>query len=121
MKRLVHYEKIAGQLRIFPAGVKPPAPYNGSGAVVWRQPLPGQPQNECEIRGLKAEMTRRHWRDMAALLRELGAERAWAVRGPGKLLPFAKPGPDGWQFIDLADILDNPPADGGVTGFVDLA
>lgn len=114
--RLVHYENTVGQLRIFPEGMAPPSPYSGSGQVVWRQALPGNPQNEVEIRGLKAEMSRRHWRDMAAVLRELGAARMWAVRGPGKLLPFAKPGPDGWQYIDLADIEDNPPD----TGFVEL-
>lgn len=116
MSRLVHYENISGLLRIFDEGQQPPAPYTGSGGVVWRQPLPGRPQNECEVRGLKAKMTRRHWRDMAALLRGLGAERLWAVRGPGRLLPYAKAGPDGWQYIDLADIEDNPPA----TGFAEL-
>ncbi len=116
MSRLVHYERIVGQIRIFPKGAKPPAKYSGSGAVVWRQPMPGQPQTECDIRGLKAEMSRQHWRDLAAVLRELGAERVWARRGPGRLLPFARPGPDGWQFIDLVDIQDNPPD----TGFVEL-
>ena len=116
VRNLVHYEDVSGLLRIFSEGAAPPAPYSGSGGVIWRQPLPGMPQNECEIRALKAEMTRRHWRDLAAVLRMRGAERLWAVRGPGKLLPFAHPGPAGWQFIDLEDIESNPPP----SGFVDL-
>lgn len=116
MTRLVHYEKIAGLLRIFAPGVQPPAPFIGSGPVVWRQPAPGEPQTDCEVRGLRAEMTRATWRDLAAVLRDEGAERVWVRRGPGKLLPFARPAPDGWQVIELADIQDRPP----VTGFMDL-
>lgn len=108
MTRLVHYEKIAGQLRIFAPGDAPPKPFIGSGGVVWRQPAPGQPQTDCEVRGLKAEMTRRTWRDLAAVLRKEGAERVWVQREPGRLLPFARPGPDGWQVIELADIKDRP-------------
>jgi hypothetical protein len=98
MAKLVHYEDVIGQLRIFPPGAEYGAPYIGSGMVVWRDP------KNCEIRGLKADMTRQHWRDLCAVLRERGAERIYAKRGPGKLLPFAHPADDGWQFIELADV-----------------
>lgn len=136
MTRLVRYEKVAGLLefvmgslvyrkvvglvRIFAPGSRPPAPYTGAGTVVWRQPIPGQPQTECELRGLKAEMNRTHWRDLSAALQAEGAARIWAIRGPGKLLPYAKvdPAHSGWQYIDLADIRANPNAP--ATGFVDL-
>lgn len=114
------YRKVVGLVRIFALGSTPPAPYIGAGTVVWRQPVPGQQQDECELRGLKAEMTRAHWRDLAAELRREGAARVWAIRGPGKLLPYAKTNPSlpGWQYIDLADIKANPVAP--VTGFVEL-
>ena len=137
MTRLVRYEKVAGFLefvqgtvvyrkltglvRIFRRGSQPPEPYIGAGTVFWRQPLHGMPQNQCEIRGLKAEMDRMHWRDLSAELQREGAARVWAIRGPGKLLPYAKvdPAQPGWQYIDLADIKGNPAAP--VTGFVDLS
>ncbi len=113
---LVRYERVAGLVRIFPADAPDGAPYIGAGTVVWRQPIPGQRQVECEVRGLHAEMTRAHWRATASVLRAQGAEIWWAIRGPGRLLPFANPGPPGWQFIRLEDIEANPPA----SGFVDL-
>lgn len=136
MTRLVRYEKVAGFLeflgcalvyrkltglvRIFRAGSVPPEPYIGAGTVLWRQPHHGQPQDQCEIRGLKAEMNRSHWRHLAAELQAEGAARVWALRGPGKLLPYAKTDPlhPGWQYIDLADIKADPAAP--ATGFVDL-
>lgn len=98
MTGLVHYENVIGQLRIYEPGQAPPGPYSGSGMVVWRD------STNCEIRGLHAKMTRQQWRDVAATLRKRGATTLWAKRGPGKLLPFAQPGADGWQRIDLADI-----------------
>lgn len=110
MTDLVRYEDVVGQLRIYPPGASPMAPYVGSGMVVWRNP------QEVEIRGLKAEMTRMHWRAMAALLWGKGIERVFAKRGPGRLLPYARPAADGWQVIELAEIRRDPPA----TGFADL-
>ena len=110
MNALVRYEAVIGQLRIYPPDAGPMAEYIGSGMVVWRNPI------ELEIRGLKAEMTRKHWRAMADLLRDLGAERIYAKRGPGHLLPYARPAGDGWQVIELAEIRREPPA----TGFAEL-
>ncbi|KQP37543.1 hypothetical protein [Pseudorhodoferax sp. Leaf274] len=118
--RSLVYRKLTGLIRIFRPGALPGDPYIGAGTVVWRQPHFGQPQDQCEIRGLKAEMNRAHWRDMAAEMQREGAARVWALRGPGKLLPYAKTDPlqPGWQYIDLADIKANPAAP--VTGFVEL-
>lgn len=110
MTDLVRYEEVIGQLRIYADGAGPMDPYIGAGMVVWRNP------QEVEIRGLKAEMTRRHWRAMAELLRRKGVERLYAKRGPGRLLPYARPDADGWQVIDLVDVRRTPPS----TGFAEL-
>lgn len=106
MTDLVRYEDVVGQLRIYPDGAGPMDSYIGSGMVVWRNP------QEVEIRGLKAEMTRRRWWAMVDLLRSKGVERLYAKRGPGRLLPYARPAADGWQVIDFSDVRRASPTTG---------
>lgn len=110
MTGLVRYERVTGILRFYPPGAGEMAPYVGAGTVVWRD------ARSFEIRGLKAELTRQHWRALVELARELGVARIFAKRGPGHLLPFARPAEDGWQVIELVDIDGESP----VTGFADL-
>lgn len=110
MSDLVRYEQVTGILRFYPPGAGPMAPYVGAGTVVWRD------AHSIEIRGLKAELTRQHWRALVSLSIQLGVSRIFAKRGPGHLLPYAKPAGDGWQVIDLADIQRDTPA----TDFADL-
>ena len=110
MTDLVRYEHVTGILRFYSAGAGPMDPYVGAGTVVWRDAI------SIEIRGLKAELNRQHWRALVELAQQLGVTRIFAKRGPGRLLPYASPADDGWQVIELADIRREPPA----TGFADL-
>lgn len=110
MNDLVRYEDVVGQLRFYPPGAGPMAPYIGAGMVVWRDAA------SIEIRGLKAELNRQHWRAVVAWAESRGVTRIFAKRGPGRLLPYASPAADGWQVIELDDIRREPPT----TGFADL-
>lgn len=110
MTDLVRYEQVTGILRFYPPDAGPMAPYIGAGTVVWRD------ASSIEIRGLKAELTRLHWRSLVQWALTAGILRIFAKRGPGRLLPYARPAADGWQVIDLADIRTDPPA----TDFVEL-
>ena len=110
MTDLVRYEHVTGILRFYAPGAGEMDPYVGAGTVVWRD------AKSIEIRGLKAELNRRHWRALVALARKLSVTRIFAKRGPGRLLPFARPAEDGWQMIELVDIDGESP----VSGFADL-
>lgn len=109
MTDLVRYEHVTGILRFYQPGAGPMDPYVGAGTVVWRD------RTSIEIRGLKAELNRRHWRALVELARSVGVERIFAKRGPGRLLPFARPADDGWQVIELVEVTAPP-----TTGFADL-
>lgn len=110
MTDLVRYESVAGILRFYSPGAGPVDPYIGAGTVIWRD------ATSIEIRGLKAQLNRQHWRALVAWAGRAGVSRIFAKRGPGRLLPFARPAEDGWQVIELQDVQPDP----SPSGFADL-
>ncbi|KQP12470.1 hypothetical protein [Pseudorhodoferax sp. Leaf267] len=72
--------------------------------------------NVVWVHGLMGRGSRKLWRDFAAKLHEVGVEQIRATRAEGRVLPRARPHPDGNGLVmHLKDLIDQPVDSGFVT------